>query len=341
MSTMDPGADPTSSEKYTVYLPFQLARNQSVEGNESADIVAESRRLTLQAGGFRATIRFGPFPTEEAAQAGFLSLRRALLVVAAEKRLGLRVDDETEVVVLLDEPLEVAESSPVYELWQSRGWTHVDGYVDGNKPAILPEHRRILITSTGAPTIMSSIQASDFLQWVVESGALAEGYVLPPKVDLALEVYGSVGFEEEPHSKFLRMVTILEILAPKRKCDEPILSIVLGLQEIVVDRHRSAENGSEEARLLEQLKSRLGSLKRISIGEGVRTFVQYLAPTLSAHGEVQDQVDRIDEYYGLRSDLLHDGIADDETLADGVRWLSAYLPDALRAIVSGAVEVPS
>lgn len=132
--------------------------------------------------------------------------------------------------------------------------------------------------------------AENFVEKVAhEFKSLSE---LPPKLSLALELYNLTHFEPATKTRFLTLVTVVEVLSTRARRPKHIrdqldacMDLVRGSDLSVADQHA--------------LISGLGNLKRESIGSACSMLV--------ANHISQDAADFFSECYSARSELLHDG----------------------------------
>ncbi len=122
--------------------------------------------------------------------------------------------------------------------------------------------------------------ASDFRYWDFS-----------PKLTLALELYNGCKFAVESEVRFLSLVTVVEVLAERSSIPTSAAEFIDCCISKLVQTQLSSDNVND-------LKSRLGNLKKQSIGIACRLAV----------AEAGADVNLFKRCYKARSELLHDGV---------------------------------
>jgi hypothetical protein len=117
-------------------------------------------------------------------------------------------------------------------------------------------------------------------------------HALTPKQQLALDLYNLAHFEGTPKTRFLTLVTVVEILASRKAHSDTAKALLAQLSATV---RASSLSAQERTALL----NGLANLKQESIGEACRTFV--LRHAASADAKF------FSNCYKARSELVHDG----------------------------------
>jgi hypothetical protein len=226
----------------------------------------------------RFLIKGSGFPTEDAARSFGERLKLAIAVVGCQTGLGIDVGrDQATSSVAQSIKDEVREKQGQ----QLRDIIHgLDVF-----PEDLPV-THFQIAGTGSV----SFSLEGFAEKVAVEIATVKP--LPAKKSLALELYNLCLFESATKTRFLNLVTIVEVLAKRERKATPIRETIHELMESV----RSSELSPDEKELL---ISGLGNLKRESIGAACRRTVAELV------GE--EEAEYFSECYKARSELLHDG----------------------------------
>jgi hypothetical protein len=121
----------------------------------------------------------------------------------------------------------------------------------------------------------------------------AAGLALSPKQQLALDLYNLNHFESVTATRFLTLITVVEVLAVRRKRSPQVIAFVKTLRDAAKESELTA---GERTALL----NGLGNMKQQSISEACREFV-------GQHGSVAD-VAFFSDCYSARSELVHDGV---------------------------------
>ena len=116
---------------------------------------------------------------------------------------------------------------------------------------------------------------------------------LSPKQQLALNLYNLNHFESVTATRFLTLITVVEVLAVRRKRSPQVITFVKGLRGTV---RQSGLTVAERTALL----NGLGNLTQQSISEACKEFV-------GQHGSAVD-VAFFSDCYSARSELVHDGV---------------------------------
>jgi len=120
-------------------------------------------------------------------------------------------------------------------------------------------------------------------------------HVFSPKQQLALELYNLSHFENVPKTRFLNLITVVEVLAIRRSRPKSVRALVGDLLT-AVDRSELAE---EERKLL---REGLANLRQESISRACKDYVSHYASA--------EEVDFFSKCYKARSELLHNGWTD-------------------------------
>src|ERR1700674_559587 len=116
--------------------------------------------------------------------------------------------------------------------------------------------------------------------------------VFTPSQQLALDLYNLSHFENASKTRFLTLITVVEVLSIKAKRKPAALALIDDFRKTL---DASQLSSAEKQRLHEGL----GNLKWESIGAACRDFVaKYANP---------DDVDYFSRCYKARSELVHDG----------------------------------
>ena len=135
--------------------------------------------------------------------------------------------------------------------------------------------------------------------------ALFESSVtLKPKQQLALELLNLTHFEGQSKTRFLTLVTVVEVLATR-------LNKGADLRRLLVDLSKMVEESKLPATDKRLLIAGLGNLKRESIAASCRRFVADLAS--------ESDADYFADCYKARSELLHTGMTKRTEVHDVMR----------------------
>jgi Apea-like HEPN len=138
--------------------------------------------------------------------------------------------------------------------------------------------------------------------------AFRTGRDVAPSVLTSLEFYASARMESTPHAQFIGLMTALEALSDQRDYGDDVAGLLDGLAKQLESSPLLA--GQDKSSLRNSLSGRLKQLRQ----ESVR---QAILRTVSEHIADGETIRFLDEAYGIRSKILHEGFraADLPTLA--------------------------
>lgn len=230
---------------------------------------------------FGARARFAAvgkgFATKAEAHAVGVKLQTALAFFAAERRLGLDIEDRPGVSVSQELKDKMAREHGL----QLRDNVHgLDVFAESPKVA------RLAVSGYIEVHCRIDDYQDRLCAYVRMDPAPSD------KQALALALYNSSHFEPTPRIRFLTLITVIEILAVRGKRSEHARSLLHALRqqckEAAIDR-------GERAALL----NALGNASRQSIAEACKDLVR-------AHGTALDTA-YFGKCYAARSELLHNG----------------------------------
>jgi len=129
-------------------------------------------------------------------------------------------------------------------------------------------------------------------------------FAVREKLALAIEVFMAAATERTPRARFLDYVTVLEILTEEQP--RPPESIEIIDKAIMGLESRRADLGGEEA---QSLRSSLERLRQSSIGQSVKELSRGLDAEAIAGYDEGDIGRFFSHCYGVRSQLVHEGLA--------------------------------
>lgn len=128
--------------------------------------------------------------------------------------------------------------------------------------------------------------------------------VFSPSQQLALDLYNLSHFENASKTRFLTLITVVEVLSVKAKRAPAALALI-------ADFRKALETSQMSSNEKQRLHDGLGNLKWESIGASCRDFVaRYAGPP---------DVDYFSRCYKARSELVHDGSTKRPEAADPTR----------------------
>lgn len=321
-------------ERYTLQVPFQLAPTHTFKDlGEAEALRLDSLTVEVVENYGIHLLRVSGFWTEKEAMEYLPKLQGAVLRLTVVKRLSLRAATALQYPKLHDPPIEVKANSNFAGLVENVGWTHLDGFVDPAPSVVIPEHRRIMETGAGSAHVVLSMPAQHFLK------ELAQGLALPVELvaqnshlSLAIDLYAASLWESSRRARVITLSTTLEaLLLPELVSTQVERHLDNILREWDAGRDRSRESEAERSEL-DRLRSRLADLRNESISRRLRNMVVAHAADLSL--DTAGAARRISHAYGVRSELLHEGRADEADVTEAAAWLNTSVPAILQARVN-------
>ncbi len=120
------------------------------------------------------------------------------------------------------------------------------------------------------------------------------------KLLIAMDLFTSSRLEATMRSKFVGMVSSLEPLAEQQKYQNP------ELDKLLLSFKHELESSKIPIEIINSLKNRIDLLRTESVSTAIRRLVRQLFPDDPECSEI------IDEAYGIRSRILHDGETDSD-----------------------------
>lgn len=328
------GSSGNGAERFSVHLPFVLSSDVEIEtGGDTWVRKVNGRTFELKRFEDCYALRVGTFPSKTEAEQFFSKLRAALLWTALRKHSGLRCPTNLKGLQVFDPPVRIAENSPIAKFAKKRGWSNLDGAYDANRAFLIPEHQRLIRSEMGVPRVVKRDTEESFTTPILEALEFpnVENVVHDERLRLAIEVYLSSFFEVSARSRFLQLVTTLEVLAPTGQVPEAARRLVGHLKNEAKLARDAAPEQSTERLAMEALVSRVGNLAEQSIGQSIAQFVTSVLERFPDAGFPEHLVAKVKDVYGVRSRLIHDGHVDEVDLKR-CEWLGGFLTNALQRL---------
>lgn len=323
-------------ERYTLQVPFQLGPPHALKPADVKEHTFGDHKLEIVENEGIQLLRVTYFKTHQEAEAFFPRLRGALLRLIVRKKLGLRSTRAMQMVQLHESPVDVRANRNFGDLFQRKGWTHVDGHIDPSPAVVIPEHLRIMEIGAGSLNVTISMPETSFLEHLVEGLALPqpEEIAADERLSLAIDLYAASLSETSQRARVVSLATSLEaLIKPELVSEAASDQINELLKNFDSARQRSAED-EDQRRALDRMRDRLAGLKKESISESLRKLAATHASVL---GEAAEEARRnIGSAYGVRSKLVHDGNAPEKGIAEAAEWLSKAVPAILESLVNKA-----
>jgi hypothetical protein len=331
-----PGSEGTNEVSYSIRLPIFVSPGKEISlGKEGADLVFEEYQAEIQRIGNLYVIIIRGFPSEQLAGAFVRKIGAGLIWADLRYHVGFRFIVEPTPIHYYGQPVEISDQSMIAHLKSQKGWTHIDGDYYGNNTVIIPEHKRLILTNMGGIKVIAGTGVSVLASMISEAMAYPnpEKVFDEPKLKLAYEVYSSAFFESSDNARFLTLVMVLEALCSDSDAPNYIVEMVDELMRQLKELGSKSFKESH-GRDYETLVSRLGSLKKRSIKQGISLLV---AEKLKLDEGVNDPTEvgrEVSGIYDLRSTLVHDGIADPNAVKQAMTRLEDIVPRVLKVMFS-------
>ncbi len=127
---------------------------------------------------------------------------------------------------------------------------------------------------------------------------ISSNKTLDQRLLVAVEIFTSAKLETTERSKFVGLVSAVEPLAKQEKYKDP------ELETLITDFKSQIELSSLDQPLKDSLKGRIDQLRIESVSRAIRRLVKDKLP-----GD-KESLEIIEEAYGLRSKILHEGATD-------------------------------
>lgn len=171
---------------------------------------------------------------------------------------------------------------------------------DNGNPIIFETGQKLQIISGGGVRTQTSTSSQVLIRDIdkfLETGS----QINDEKLKLAFDIYRLSFYDDVPSSRFLNLINILEVLAPKKEKDGKTLELIDCWEAERKKRLQNSEKGSAEEQSLMDLNSTLHFGRKQSIGSSIYDFVL---------NELNDtnKATAAKKWYTARSKLVHNGI---------------------------------
>jgi|GEM_PF-2826691 len=325
------GSDGFGGERYLAYLPFDVALGATIEAPSTLKYGGIEIRLVRLA---RLYALFaGPFKTDTEADAYLATLRACVAWVALEFQIGTKAAARRGNVTLSDAPRPIADN-PNFGFLNGVGWECTDGHYDAESANVIPDHKRLIRFEVGGASVSLGVSAdgwSKAFAAIANSGGIAT-ITADEHLMLSIELFAESKALIIPRTRFITLVIAIEALLPDTEVAEEakaVLDVLKIETRAARDKIPKTSNAWVE---IENLLSRVSMLKRNSIGSTMRAFVKAVAEKHPELGDPEELGKKVAAVYGVRSDLVHNGTADDKDLSEGLTFLTRFVPQLLKLL---------
>ena len=239
----------------------------------------------------QAAVSGGPYTSKDQARAAAEKSKRALLYWAIEQRLGIDFGDGKQRSIVTNGGLAMLEKQHGCPF---RNDIHgIDVYEHVEKLEFVNFNAKGTVGKY-PPNLISTFQRE-----YLNSRQFTEKQVL------ASEIYASSFFDVSSRSRFITLVTAVEaLLEPLKRSDE--------VEALVKELKATARKSKIDELTRESIIGSLERLSHQSIGQAGRSLADRLVPNELFDG--QSSADFFTRYYNLRSQILHRGTVEDDSV---------------------------
>lgn len=326
------GSEGQGKDSFSINFPLVLSPGKKLNFEETCSFnIGDDLKLTFEKHKHLYTLKVSAFSTVESAKKYIETLIASLRWVSLKNKLGIRFPSEIHDPKMAKEPIVVNEKTNFYEIVSKKGWAEIDGNYDLDKLTIIPEHKKLMRWESGNPSITLGLNPQRIVDDINESISFSKTISIQSdkKLCLAIELYSAHQFEVSNTAKFIKLVTVIEALLPNLDIPDEILLLLEKAKKVIKEERRAAKKCNQDTELIDHFMSRLGGLKRQSIGV---TMALYLSQCLDDFPELGDKdtiLPKMKELYNIRSSLLHDREFDESVLKSGIETLSEIVPNLL------------
>jgi len=329
------GSDGEEEEYFSIIFPLILSpgKKLNIENIRSFQM-SDGLFYTLEKHHYLYSLKVERFSTAEGARKYLDKLTASLRWVSLKNKLGIRFPTEIHEPKMAESPIKVSEKSNIYDIVNSKGWAVIDGNYDVEKLTIIPEHKKLMRCESGQATITLGLNPENIFNDINEGISFQglDNILSEKKLCLAIELYSAYQFEVSTTAKFVKLVTVIESLLPDLKIPEEVIPILERAKKVLKVERKAAKSRGDNIELIDHLMSRLGGLKRQSIGSTMEFFISNCLDDFPELGEKDVILPKLKELYNIRSSLLHDGEFEDSVLREGIEILAVLVPNLLTKI---------
>jgi len=326
------GSDGVEEESFSIIFPLIFSPGKKLNINDICSFeMSDGLLFSLEKHHHLYSLKVGYFSTADDAKSYLGKLISSLRWVSLKNKLGIRFPTEIHEPKMADSPIKVSKKGSIYDIVNNNGWTVIDGNYDVDKLTIIPEHKKLMRWESGQATITLGLDPKDIFNDINEGISFQglDNILSEKKLCLAIELYSAYQFEVSTTAKFVKLVTVIESLLPDLEIPEKVIPILESAKKVLKDEREAAKYRGDNTDSIDHLMSRLGGLKRQSIGFTMEFFISNLLDDFPDLGEKNVILPRLKELYNIRSTLLHDGEFEDSVLREGIKILADLVPNLL------------
>lgn len=327
------GSSGEGNERYFLYIPFTVSPGRKISQiNFEEKIELDKYEIGFEKTKYLYAITIGSFSTQDEACNFYRKIKSAFFWVSLKHLIGLNSPTELDEVRLNENPTPISDKSMLKGITDYAGWKTIDGNYDSDKCIIRPEHKRLVRWEGGKVSVTAGLGVSNFIETLKEAISFSnpENILNNPKLQLGIELYSSFFFEQSSEAKFIRLVTVLEALTPSEKTTDLSINALNQIKQKTKFLRDKNKPNSVEYNEINHLLSRIGQLKYKSINRSLRDFITKILKKNPSLGNEPEILNKLKDLYNLRSKLLHEGIADKQSIENGSQFLLDFIPKLLQ-----------
>lgn len=308
---------------YTLRFPFSIPDGKEINiSNYSGQL--DGKPFTLKKQDHNYILKIQGFSSENSAKSYINNLWTGLMWLLLHRGLPPTAQFTAGKVCLTEDPIQAAKNIGLKE--------PIDGWIDGNQPAVYPSVKRI-VTETALPVnVLQTYHENDVIQYIQEGASFpaSEELINNIKLKTALDLYGAYFTEYSLNAKFLTLMLVLETLKPKGKQAPKAKSLAKQYRTEIKKALNEVNLSSEDT---ESLKALDGAIKYASdkaLTEAIRHLV---LTTLQNDGDqdAEEMASKAVKLYKDRGKLVHDGKLDKPKLSQSTQDAKIIVERVLKA----------
>ncbi len=326
------GSSGSGSDRFALYVPFTVSLgceisliDKGIEHNIDGYKVKLEKLTNFYA------ITVGEFDSIYKAHQFFPKLCSSFLWASLKIKAGISYPKLITEINIEDTPTKISKDSNFRMVVDPVGWNELDGHYDANKAVVIPDGKKLIKTELGDPKVVIGFNAENFVKFISEAISFEspENIVEDEKLQLAISLYSASHYEVSDNAKFITIVNVLEALKNEEEINDTPKQVLESAKLLIKEKRDSYRKDSEEWNEVENLISRVGNLKKKSIKRSIKEFISDTIIENPELGDKEEISKEISDIYDLRSDLLHDGIADCQKIKNELHFLNGFIPKLL------------
>jgi hypothetical protein len=335
------GSEGNGAERYSLYVPFTVAPGREISSIDKLDpFIINDYSLHLETFDYYYVIVISYFKDKESAIRFFSKLQSSLFWFSLKYKIGIDYSSIVKGVELYDKEIVIDDDNPLKPVLEKVDWDSVEGQYDGNETVVLPANKKLMRFGAGKVRVTAGVGANIFMDCIKEVFDFPnpEKLVDNKKLKLAIDLYSTSQFEESDNATFITLVSALEALIPDSEVSTFTKEVINLINSELNKKRVEYDKESDERRDIEHLQSRLGELKKQTIGTSMRGYIKSIVDINVDLTDPETISRKLKEIYNTRSTLLHEGTADEDEIKVGLDFLREFLPKLLERLFINEVS---